>query len=176
MQKSLTVFILLTIVTFGVNAQTLEVGQQAPEISLLNPDGTAVKLSSLKGKVVYIDFWASWCAPCRRENPEIAEVFHKYKDADFEQGSGFAIYSVSLDKNKTSWITAFTKDNLATVNNVSDLLGWKSEAALTYGVKRIPASYLIDGEGNIIAINLNSDDLESQLKRMERKKKYLNLF
>lgn len=136
------------------------VGEAAPEISLTNPEGKKMSLSSLKGKVVLIDFWASWCGPCRRENPNVVNVYNKYKD------KGFTVFSVSLDNKKEDWMQAIQKDNLTWESHVSDLKGWKSAAAATYGVKGIPATFLIDKEGKVIATNLRGESLEAALKEL----------
>lgn len=132
------------------------VGNPAPEISLPDPEGNVVKLSSLKGKVVLIDFWASWCGPCRKENPHVVNLYKKYKD------KGFTVYGVSLDKNKGAWVKAIEQDGL-TWTHVSDLRGWDNKAALNYGVRSIPATFLIDAQGNVIAKNLRGKALENAL-------------
>jgi thiol-disulfide isomerase/thioredoxin len=114
----------------------------APEIALNNPQGKQIKLSSLKGKYVLIDFWASWCAPCRQENPNVVRLYNQYKD------KGFTIYSVSLDKDISAWQKAIESDGLSWPNHVSDLLGWESSMPQLYGFQGIPHTVLIDKEGN----------------------------
>lgn len=136
------------------------IGDLAPEITLTNPEGKKVSLSSLKGKVVLLDFWASWCGPCRRENPNVVNVYNRYKD------KGFTVFSVSLDNNKEAWLQAIQKDNLIWESHVSDLQGWKSSAAALYGVKGIPATFLLDKEGKIVAANLRGDSLEAALIKL----------
>jgi len=136
----------------------------APEISLKNPEGEVIKLSSLKGKVVLLDFWASWCGPCRKENPNVVANYEKYKD------QGFTIYSVSLDKNKEKWIKAIAQDNLSWIYHVSDLNGWSSAAGATYKINSIPASFLIDENGIIIAKNLRGPALEQKLEEVFKNK------
>ncbi len=140
---------------------TIQVGQPAPEISLPGPDGKVRSLSSLKGKVVLLDFWASWCRPCRMANPHVVEVYNKYKD------KGFDVFSVSLDRpgQKEAWTTAIQKDGLVWDNHVSDLQFWNSAPAATYGVRAIPATFLIDRNGNISAINPR-DNLEAALLKV----------
>jgi peroxiredoxin len=146
-------------------AEVIQVGQQAPDISLPGPDGKVRSLSSLKGKVVLLDFWASWCGPCRRENPHVVEVFHRLKSR------GFEVFSVSLDgadprtkmtpeqakqkmdDGKQKWIAAIKQDGLDWDNHVSDLKNWGSEPAATYGVSAIPKQFLINKDGVIVAIN-----------------------
>ncbi len=137
----------------------VSVGAPAPEIALSDTTGNPVPLSSLRGKYVLVDFWASWCGPCRAENPNVVRMYNKFKD------KGFAIYSVSLDKDKGSWTKAIRNDNL-TWNHVSDLKFWQSAAAQQYGVQAIPATFLLDRTGKIIAKNLRGDALEQKLEEV----------
>lgn len=139
----------------------LNIGDPAPEIALPNPDGKVMKLSDLKGKVVLIDFWASWCGPCRRANPHVVSIYNKYKD------QGFTVYSVSLDRNgqKDRWVAAIEQDNLTWENHVSDLKFWQSEAARRYGVRAIPATFLLDRDGIIRKMNPRGN-LESAIQEL----------
>ncbi|GAB3029387.1 redoxin domain-containing protein [Spirosoma pulveris] len=137
----------------------VSVGAPAPEIALNDTTGTPVPLSSLRGKYVLIDFWASWCGPCRAENPNVVRMYNKFKD------KGFAIYSVSLDQAKANWTKAIRNDNL-TWTHVSDLKFWQSAAAQQYGVQAIPATFLLDKDGKIIAKNLRGDALEQKLEEI----------
>lgn len=134
------------------------IGQTAPEINLPSPSGKNISLSSLKGKYVLVDFWASWCGPCRAENPNVVEAYKKFKDKNF------TILGVSLDNDKEKWMKAVADDNL-TWNHVSDLQGWESIAARTYNVQSIPTNFLINPEGKIIATNLRGAELEATLEQ-----------
>lgn len=145
---------------FGVN-----VGDIAPEIALKNPDGKIIKLSSLRGKYVLIDFWASWCGPCRRENPNVVRAYNKYNKAKFKTGKGFEIFSVSLDNSASRWKSAIKQDKLAWDYHVSDLKGWNSSAAAKYRVNSIPQSFLVDPEGKIVAKNLRGMSLHLTLDK-----------
>ncbi|HIP32259.1 MAG TPA: redoxin domain-containing protein [Crocinitomicaceae bacterium] len=135
----------------------------APEIALPNPDGNIIKLSSLKGKYVLIDFWASWCGPCRRESPNLVKVYNEYKDLDF------TIYSVSLDKKADAWKKAIETDGLIWPNHVSDLKEWGSPMIQLYGFNSIPHTVLVDKKGNIIATGLRGASLEQKLKELLKK-------
>lgn len=136
------------------------VGSPAPDITLSDPEGTLRSLSSLKGKVVLIDFWASWCGPCRKENPNVVKAYAKYHD------KGFEVFSVSLDKDRESWLKAIAMDKLTWPNHVSDLKYWKSEGALAYGVTSIPYTVLIDRQGKIVAKKLRGEALEAKLEQL----------
>ncbi len=139
------------------------IGDEAPEITMNGLDGKPLKLSSLRGKLVLIDFWASWCGPCRRENPNVVSAYEKYKKAKWKSAKGFDIFSVSLDQNVDAWKAAIEKDGLLWKSHVSDLKGWQNGAAAMYGVSSIPMSFLIDENGIIVAKNLRGLELHKQL-------------
>ena len=140
---------------------TLGIGKVAPDFEQLGTDQkTNIKLSDLRGKVVLIDFWASWCGPCRKENPNVVKTFAKYKD------DGFTVMSVSLDTDKEKWLAAIKQDNLTWPNHVSDLRGWNNRVAGLYDVKSVPFTVLIDQQGKIIKTNLRGEALESELQRI----------
>jgi thiol-disulfide isomerase/thioredoxin len=120
----------------------------APEIKLKSPNGKVVSLSKLRGKLVLIDFWASWCGPCRNESPNVVDAYKKYKKRKFTNGNGFEVLSISLDKDENSWKKAIKEDNLTWKNHGIDKEG---KASANYGVSSIPSGFLIDGDGNILA-------------------------
>jgi len=142
-------------------ARLTAVGVMAPDFTQADVNGSPVKLSSFKGKYVLIDFWASWCGPCRQENPNVVKVYNKYKDKNF------TILGVSLDRpeGKNDWLAAIKNDGLSWTQ-VSDLKFWNNEAAGLYFISAIPSNFLIDPSGKIIAKNLRGDDLESKLEEV----------
>ena len=141
-------------------AKATAIGQVAPEINLPNPEGKNIALSSLKGKVVVIDFWASWCGPCRKENPNVVKMYNANKD------KGFEIYSVSLDKEKKGWEQAILKDGLIWPSHVSDLGYWSSSVVKQYGFTGIPFTVLLDREGKIVAKGLRGPELEAAVEKL----------
>jgi len=140
----------------------IAVGKMAPEISLPNINGETKTLSSLRGKVVLLDFWASWCGPCRKENPNVVAIYKKYAS------KGFDVFSVSLDYKKAPWEAAIKKDGLVWNNHVSDLGGWRSAVVPIYEIESIPFPVLIDKEGKIVAMgeSLRGEGLENELKNL----------
>ena len=133
-----------------------QVGDTAPEIELPSLNGELAKLSSLKGNIVLLDFWASWCSPCRKENPNVVRMYNKYHE------KGFDIFAVSLDKTKQAWQQAVKQDGL-TWTHVSDLKYWQSAGAKRYNVHSIPQTFLIDKKGVIVAIGLRGVALEQKI-------------
>ena len=131
-------------------------GALAPDITLENTKGQVISLSSLRGKYVLIDFWASWCKPCRQENPNVVRMYTKYKD------KGFEVYSISLDDNKNAWLKAVETDGMIWTNVLGKKNG-SSAVALQYSIQVIPTTYLLDKEGKIIAKNLRGAALEQKL-------------
>jgi thiol-disulfide isomerase/thioredoxin len=179
--RSYTLLALLSILTLGgcnhnpsvkkVKPTTeigFEIGKLAPDLAFPSPDGKIITLSSLRGKLVLVDFWASWCLPCRMENPNIVKVYQKYKDGNFTEGQGFTIYSVSFDTKMKRWTDAIQEDGLAWENHVSDLKGWYSDAAKIYQISSIPFNFLLNGDGVIIALNLKAEALESKIKSLKQ--------
>jgi len=150
------------VVDFGNRLEQISrtaIGKPAPEIALNSPDGKEIKLSSLRGKYVLIDFWASWCSPCRRENPNMVRMYNRFKGKDFE------IFGVSLDKDKEQWLKAIKDDGL-TWTHVSDLKFWQSSVVPLYRIQGIPMTVLLDKDGVIIDKNLRGQALEDRLAEL----------
>lgn len=135
------------------------IGALAPDFTMNDTEGKPVQLASMKGKVVLVDFWASWCGPCRQENPNVVKLYQQY------HGKGFEILGVSLDRSKDDWLKAIKDDNL-TWMHVSDLQYWQNAAARLYGVNAIPQSFLLDKDGKIIAKGLRGEDLAKKLTEL----------
>ncbi len=172
MRKRIILLIIPLLITcFGFTRQTtgLDVGKTAPEIALHDPSGKVLKLSSLKGKYVVLDFWASWCPPCRRSNPGLVRIYKEFNSKNFENGNGMAVFSVSLDKEKDQWVDAIKADKLEWQHHVSDLLGWNSSVVYTYHIESIPSNFILDGDGKIVAKNLDETSLRAFLVSKEKK-------
>lgn len=163
-----TLFILGTGVSFSQQSPGLNIGDKAPELIGKSFTGETYKLSNTNGQLVLIDFWASWCGPCRRENPTVVNAYKKYKDKKFENGKGFTIFSVSLDRTEDAWKKGVETDKLEWPFHISDLKGWYSKHGAVYGVRQIPTNFLIDGEGKIIAKNLRGPALAATLEKFTK--------
>jgi peroxiredoxin len=154
-----TIFILFPIFFAMHGFSQLLPGQQAPDLSLPDRNGDTVHLSSLRGKVVLVDFWASWCGPCRRNNPRLAALYRKY------HSKGLEIFGISLDAHASDWMEAVHKDRMVWIQ-VNDNGGWEARSAMQYGIDAIPAAFLIDRNGVLLQAGAEGKELESELKRL----------
>lgn len=156
--KSIMVAIVFMLAGLITTAQ-VKVEQMAPEISLPDAKDNAINLSSLKGKVVLIDFWASWCGPCRAAIPNVIKLYDKYK------ANGFEVFGVSIDSKKTDWLKAIINDKIK-YTQVMDKDGWNSAVAEKYGVYSIPSTFLLDKTGKVVAVDLDGEELEKKVKAL----------
>jgi len=161
LQMKKIIFTLALMFASQIGKAQLQIGDMAPEITLPDTKDSIIKLSSLKGKVVLVDFWASWCAPCRGANPYIQKIYKKHKN----KGIGFEVFAVSIDAKKDAWLKAIKKDKL-TYTQVNENTGWYSKVAGKYFVDALPTNFLLDETGRIVAINIEGNQLAEKLKEM----------
>jgi peroxiredoxin len=168
MKKLSLVIAILTLATGISLAQGkvgINIGNKAPELIGPSVDGSTLKLSDTQGKLVLLDFWAAWCPPCRRENPNVVRAYNEYKDKNFTNGKGFTVFSVSLDRTADAWKKAIADDKLTWPYHISDLKYWNSKYAAIYGIRSIPSNFLIDENGIILARDLRGPSLEAALDK-----------
>lgn len=149
----------------------IKIGQKAPELAFASPEGKTLKLSEIsKGRVVLLDFWASWCGPCRRSSPSLVAVYEKYKAMKFKGAkNGFTIVSVSLDQNKEAWVKAIADDNYSWAYHMSDFGAWQSKAAEIYGIQFIPQAFLIGADGKIVGKYMLADQADADIQKLASK-------
>lgn len=149
----------------------IQIGQKAPDLSYENPQGQVISLNEInKKRVILLDFWASWCGPCRMSNPALVQLYEKYNKKKFKGAKkGFEVVSVSLDQKKEPWLEAIEKDKLAWPYHMSDLKGWSSAAAAEYGVQFVPQCFLIDANGTIIGKYMHAEDCIKDLEKLVKK-------
>jgi thiol-disulfide isomerase/thioredoxin len=164
--KMLILLMLGAFMNFNTPAP-LAAGGEAPDITMKNLKGEEVKLSSLRGNIVLVDFWASWCRPCRAKHPGLVQVYNEFHGETFASADDFMIYSVSLDTEKEKWLKAIVDDKLIWPHHVSDLKGWDSAAVTAYGLKGIPANILLDENGVIIGGGYAEASLRDALTKLQ---------
>ena len=171
MKKFFRLLMLVSVLSVTAQAQyqntTIKIGQKAPELKFANTADKMISLADVnKGRYVLVDFWASWCGPCRMSNPSLVLMYDNYKTKSYKNApNGFTIFSVSLDKNKESWMKAIAADKLEWDNHVSDLKGWRSAAAETYGVQFIPQAFLLGPDGKVIGTYNTAEEAVKDLDK-----------
>lgn len=140
-------------------------GTKAPSFVGQLPTGDSIALEDFRGQYVLLDFWASWCAPCRKASPELVRLYEKYHSAPFAEAKGFTIISVGMEKDRGAWLRAIKKDNLYWPNHISDLKRMNDHVGLLYGVREIPTTYLLNPQGVIVGVNLSESELDKLLER-----------
>lgn len=168
LSKILNVVLIVLVLGFIANyvyrLPKFDDGETAPQFSATLADGSSFDLSDLKGRYVLLDFWGSWCAPCRRDNPNIVALHEKYSDKQFTDASGFDVVSISIETNEKSWKRAIEKDGLAWKYHIVQLDRFKSPIAVQYGVREIPTKYLLGPAGNILSVNQSAEEMAAFLQ------------
>jgi len=169
--KKLLTALLFTCSVYNLHAQTndkIKIGQQAPDLAFPNPTGETIKLSEInKHRIVLLDFWASWCGPCRRSSPGLVALYKRYSNEKFKDAKkGFTVVSVSLDQKKEAWVQAIQHDSLSWPYQMSDLGSWNSKTAEIYGVQFIPQAFLIDENGKIIGKYMTAEEADGDIKKL----------
>lgn len=169
MNKVLNILLVLLVIGYAgyyfYKMPKFKNGQKAPQFESELMDGNTFELKDLEGKYVLIDFWGSWCGPCRRENPKIVALYNKYNKAVFNDASGFEVVSIGVENREKSWKNAITKDGLKWKYHIAQMDRFKSPIVSKYGVKEIPTKYLLNEKGEIIGVNLSAEEIDLMLSR-----------